>query len=375
MKMPLKIIICIFLNFISILAIAQVEKIENPKGLYAFTFQEDLSGSIWVGFSDGSNNGSLGKIEHNILTIVGPEEGAPSGSYHNSIKLPDGSLMFAGNIIGTNGNSVLVWVSSAGIDTISIPFKLSNPFVNCITLVNRREIWIGTASGLLINNRGNWQWFTIKDGLPDNFINSIYQDFRGVVWIGTEKGIASFMDGNLFSSKLGTREISSATQFFSDNRGYLWCGSRYSSQGVSVYNGQIWETFSAPHGLADNSSTVFHQDNNGILWVGSCYNRSRGGVSSFDGKKWSSFSSPDFIAKPCVDAIITDTKGRTWFGGSLTSRKEKGIAILDNEKWHKVGGNQALPAERIINFFMDSKGNIWISSFEGLFFVDKNFNP
>jgi hypothetical protein len=375
MKLHIKIFVSAILISNSIITLAQIEKIETPKGLYAFTFQEDLSGNIWIGLSDGNNNGSLGKITDNTLEIIGHESGAPLGSYQNSIKLPDGSILFAGSIIGKNRNSILVWVSSQGIDTISIPFMLSIPLVNCITLVNRREIWIGTASGLLVNNRGSWTWFSTRDGLPDNFINSIYQDFRGVVWIGTEKGIASFIDGKLFSLKQSTREITSATQFFSDNRGYLWCGSRYSSQGVSVYNGQIWETFSAPHGLADNSSSVFHQDNNGVLWVGSCYNRSRGGLSSFDGKKWSSYSSPEFIAKPCVDAIITDTKGRTWFGGSLTPRREKGIAILDNDKWHRVGGNQSLPAERIISFFLDSKGNIWISSFEGLYVVNQNFNP
>jgi ligand-binding sensor domain-containing protein len=375
MKHLPKIYLCFYFILISGLSFAQVEKIEIPKGLYVFTVQEDLSGTIWVGLSDGISSGGLGNVDANRVISLSLEDGAPGGSYHNSIKLPDGSLLFAGNITSREGKSFLVWLSTTGADTITIPFRLNNPFVSCITLVNRRDIWIGTASGLLVNRRGEWEFLSVKDGLPDNFITAIYQDFRGVVWVGTEKGIASYIDGKFFAYKQGTRVINSVTHLFSDNRGYLWCGSRFSSEGVSVYNGEVWQTFSGPHGLADNSSSIFHQDNSGTLWIGSCYNKSRGGLTSYDGKKWSSYSSPKFIAKTCVDAIITDKHGRTWFGGSLTGRRGKGITILDNNEWHKVGGNSTFPAERVIIFFLDSKGNLWISSFEGFFKVSPDFLP
>lgn len=356
-----------------IVPLAQISRVVIPKNLYAFTFQQDANGTVWVGLSDGNTAGELGYISNDSLHLASGINGVPSGSYHNSISLPDGSLMFGGNLTSKQGNPLLVWVSSGEADTIQIPFRLTNPFVNCISLVNRREIWIGTASGLLVNNRGQWSQYTTQSGLPDNFITAIHQDFRGVVWIGTEAGVSYFMDNQIYKVEPGSRIINSVTTFYSDNRGYLWCGSRFTSDGVSVYNGQLWETFSGRHGLVDNSASIFHQDTNGLLWVGSCYNRSRGGVSVFDGSKWTAFSLDHHLAKPCVDAIISDAKGRIWLGGSLSSRKGKGITVVDGENWVKIGNTPELPAERVITFFLDSTERLWISSFEGLFVIEPDY--
>ena len=365
-----------FLIFFSVsIATAQVHRIELPIGLYAFTMQEDLNGNVWVGLSDGNKTGSLVVVEKNSFEIKSDNFEAPKGSYNTSKKLPDGSILFGGNIVNSKGLPMLVWVSTSSVDTIQIPFSLVNTLINSIELINRRDIWIGSASGLLINKRGEWVRYTSRDGLYDNFVATIYQDFRGVIWIGTETGISYFIDGSINRLDQTSRAISSASQFFGDNRGYVWCGSRFTSEGVSVFNGEIWETFSGRHGLIDNSSSLFFQDNRGRLWVGSCYNRTRGGVSVFDGKTWLGYSSPETLAKPCVDAIIEDSNGRIWFGGSLTSRRGGGITILDGENWYKVQNSKELPAERVISFFLDSTGKLWVSSFEGLFVVEPNFNP
>ncbi len=366
-------LIFIFLHTISVAGFSQVQKIEMPKGLYAFTFQEDWLGRVWVGLSDGSNSGALAFVKDSSLVIVSGEENLPSGSYHNSIKLLDGSIMFGGNVLNKQRKSLLAWVTTTGVDTLVIPFTLSNTFINCISLINRREIWLGTAAGLLVNSRGQWSRYTTHDGLHDNFISTIYQDFRGVVWVGTELGISYFIDAKLYRVDQGSRSIKSVSQFFGDNRGYVWSGSRFSSEGVSVYNGEVWETFSGRHGLVDNSASIFYQDPMGMLWVGSCYNRSRGGVSVFDGKEWLAYNHTDKLAKPCVDAIIADSKDRIWFGGSLTAHRQSGITVLDGKNWHIIKNNKELPAERVITFFVDSSGQLWVSSFEGLFVVSPDF--
>jgi len=350
--------------------LSQVKQINLPKDLYAFTFQEDPSGRVWIGLSDGNLSGALGYVLDSTFVQVSGGDELPNGSYHSSTKLTDGSLMFGGNIQDRQRNSLLAWVSSENPDTIRIPYKLINPFINSFALVNRHEIWIGTGSGLIVNNRGQWSHFSVVNGLPDNFITSIYQDFRGIVWVGTKLGVAYFQDNEIHRVSSGNRIISSVTQLFGDNRGYVWCGSRFTSEGISVYNGELWDTFSGRHGLVDNSASIFFQAPDGKLWVGSCYNRSRGGVSVFNGKRWDSFTSNDALAKPCVDAIAADAAGRIWLGGSLSSRREKGITIFDNGEWHTLKNSNEMPAERVLTFFLDSKNRFWISSFEGLFIVD-----
>ena len=369
------IFLCFLFHINTIISFSQVSKVEIPNGYFVFTFQEDTKGNIWLGLSDGNNSGGLGVYNNNNFSLVSGSDSIPTGSYHTSLKLSDGSLLFAGNVLNKQSQSLLIWISEMGIDTLQIPFKLQYPLINNITLVKRRDIWIGTTSGLLINSRGDWSWLTTRDRLPNNSISAVYQDFRGVIWIGTDSGIAYFFEDQLYLPESGSRIISSATNFYGDTRGYVWCGARFASEGVSVFNGEVWETFSGRNGLIDNSVSYFYQDNEANLWVGSCYSRSRGGVSVFDGKKWSGFDSPQFLAKPCVDAIISDARGRIWFGGSLSHNRYKGITILDGDKWYKITNNIELPAERVILFFKDSLGNIWISSMEGLFIVGKDFEP
>ncbi|MDD3567069.1 MAG: two-component regulator propeller domain-containing protein [Bacteroidales bacterium] len=356
-----------------VVILSQVKRIDIPKNLYAFTFQEDPTGKVWVGLSDGNITGALGYVNDSSFVQVSGSDDLPNGSYHSSIRLADGSLMFGGNLVDQHRNSLLAWVTSEKPDTIRIPYRLTNPFINSFALVNRHELWIGTGSGLVVNNRGKWSHFSVANGLPDNFITSIYQDFRGTVWIGSEVGIAFYQDNQIHRIPPGARIISSVTQIFGDNRGYVWCGSRFTSEGISVYNGGLWETFSGRHGLVDNSSSIFFQAPDGLLWVGSCYNRSRGGVSVFNGHKWESFTSEDVLAKPCVDAIAADSQGRIWLGGSLSPRREKGITIYEDGTWIQLTNSNELPAERVLKFFLDSKNRFWISSFEGLFVIDPEF--
>ncbi len=369
MRLYSKILITLFYLFWFNSVLSQIKSIDLPEGQYAFSLQEDSEGNIWVGLSDGNTGGDIAMVKNDTLVIKSGDKRLPSGSYHTSIKLTDGSLMFGGNIIA-NGKPCLVWVTPFSIDTIQVPISLTNPFVNTIALVNNREIWIGSANGLLVNRYGNWSSYTTYDGLPHNFVTAIEQDFRGVVWIGTELGLAYYVDKQFHIVEQTSRAIANVTHFFTDNKGYLWCGSRFSSEGISVYNGKEWETFSGRHGLEDNSTSIFFQDSKGTLWAGSCYHRTRGGLTAFNGKEWEAYSSPEHLAKPCVDAITEDADGNIWFGGSLPSRKGEGITIYDGKTWHKISKTHNFPANRVIAMFCDSKGRVWVSSMEGLFVVD-----
>lgn len=367
-----RIVFSISLTFTCLFALAQqmVRQVEIPKGLFAFTFQEDKAGRIWAGLSNGDVSGALGVFADSSLTIISGADSIPNGSYHSSIKLIDGSIIFGGSVLDNSGRMTIVLISQMGIDTLRIPYRLPDPFINCMSVVNRREIWIGTASGLIKNNRGIWSKTTSYNGLPSNIVTSILQDFRGIIWIATEGGIVWFSEGVLYLPDLGTRIIRSATALFTDSKGYVWAGSRFGAEGVSVYNGQVWETFSGRNGLINNSTSTFHQDLKGKLWVGSCPQRNRGGVSSFDGNSWETFDYPGYLAKPCVDAITSDVNGNVWFGGSLSSGKAKGITIFNGKDWLNVSNTKLLPAERVIAFFVDSKERIWVSSFEGLFIIE-----
>jgi ligand-binding sensor domain-containing protein len=96
-------------------------------------------------------------------------------------------------------------------------------------------MWFGTPGrGVSRFDGTNWQTFTEKDGLGDNYILSIFADDRGNVWFG-------------------------------------------SGEGVTRYDGTTWRTFTSQDGLADDEIRCIFQDNRGFLWFGtftgglSCY--------------------------------------------------------------------------------------------------------
>ena len=98
--MPLKHILTFAkLLLYTALVTAQARQIELPQNLYAFTLQEDSNGKVWVGLSDGNTKGALGYIHEGDFVQVSGIDKLPNGSYHTSVKLLDGSLMFGGNVI------------------------------------------------------------------------------------------------------------------------------------------------------------------------------------------------------------------------------------------------------------------------------------
>lgn len=60
---------------------------------------------------------------------------------------------------------------------------------------SRHEIWIGSSTGLYRYKDGesaDWEHYTMKDGLPNDFIYSILEDERGRLWLTTNKGLSCF---------------------------------------------------------------------------------------------------------------------------------------------------------------------------------------
>ena len=87
------------------------------------------------------------------------------------------------------------------------------------------SIWIGTGSGLDRFNKktGTFQYFTEKDGLPNETIYEIKQDKNGNLWMSTNRGLA-MLDRKTFKIRAYDRadglqglEFNNGASFISDN--------------------------------------------------------------------------------------------------------------------------------------------------------------
>ncbi len=117
----------------------------------------------------------------------------------------------------------------------------------------------------VVDGRGIWEHFTMRDGLPDMKIECIFEDSRGVLWIGThDRGVVRY-EGDEFRA-YNRRDGLAGDGVFSiieDREGNLWFGT---NQGLTRYNGSKLEILD----LKEPCSFLWGScvDQEGVLWFG-----------------------------------------------------------------------------------------------------------
>lgn len=161
---------------------------------------EDKKNNIWVGTQNGLHcfdvlnknyksytsdiNDTLSLFDNHIISLmcdingniwIGTQAGLNMFNYQSNKFFRIGS---ANNYSAKNKNTY---------------FKISNTYIYEI-LEDKVDgsIWIGTASGLNRYNpkTGTFQYFTVRDGLPNETIYEIKQDKDNNIWMSTNRGIA-----------------------------------------------------------------------------------------------------------------------------------------------------------------------------------------
>jgi ligand-binding sensor domain-containing protein/DNA-binding CsgD family transcriptional regulator/cbb3-type cytochrome oxidase subunit 3 len=75
------------------------------------------------------------------------------------------------------------------------PNGLHSNSIRCIFEDSKKNIWIGTEGGglhKLLDNKGEFENFSLEEGLPSKVINSIEEDEIGNLWISTNKGLSVY---------------------------------------------------------------------------------------------------------------------------------------------------------------------------------------
>lgn len=93
---------------------------------------------------------------------------------------------------------------------------------------------------------------------------------------------------------------------FKDSDGNLWFGTN--GNGVSMYNGKGFTTFSSNFGLIHNYIHTVSEDRDGNIWFGTY-----GGVSKYDGVHFYNYTTEDGLIDNDVHEILQDKNGEIWF--------------------------------------------------------------
>jgi ligand-binding sensor domain-containing protein len=137
-----------------------------------------------------------------------------------------------------------------------------------------------------------------------------------------------------------------------DTDGALWVATAAGVQRFTAPEG-IAEMFPITATRLDPAGVgVLHPGPEGGMWLGGR------GASFFDGNRWATYTARDGLAGARVQAIATDSLGRTWFG------TDDGLGIWDGDAFVSITAAQGLP-NADIRALAASDDAMWIGSWGG----------
>lgn len=204
-----------------------------------------------------------------------------------------------------------------------------------------------------------------EDVLISNFIRSVTLDERGL-WLG------HFIEDEKASSSLGiydkqnwakcSQPLGNVNAIQIDQTDNLWVATE--KDGVWMYNGRRWRSYSIDNGLPSNDTFGITVDSDNNIWVATW-----NGIAKFDGRRWTTpYRVEDQTAyNNRSHTIAFDEAGNIWIGHisdgvSHFNHAERRWLHITSE--NGLGGNQI----RDIEVYPATDGEqetVWIASADG----------
>lgn len=344
---------------------------------------QDSKGFLWFGTYNG-----LHRYDGYNFKIFLPEPSNPKSiSSHSILSLYED---FTGDIwVGTaDGLNKFDWKTEQFHRYKNNPEDLHSLSYNHVYSVfedKSRTLWVGTLEGLNKYNREKDNFTVLEniyidlDGRASNSVTCINEDNKGNIWLGTWNGIINIQkDGKLIRHFLsdeknhrtiGHREIS---VIYEDNSDNVWIGTN--GKGLEMYNPKtgIFTRYRTkpnnPNSISNDYVNTIYQDKLNTLWIGT-----KNGLNKFDSKenKFTRIFHDQLVSYSLINndvlSIAEDKTGIIWIGTAGGISKLH-LATNNFMSYQKNSRNprKSLSDERVNNFYMDSRDNLWICTKAGL---------
>jgi ligand-binding sensor domain-containing protein/signal transduction histidine kinase/DNA-binding response OmpR family regulator len=357
----------------------------------AFTISTDLvrtllidnDGNTWT----GGINGSLDfyKPAANLFTHAENEPGNPLSLSQKTI-----SALFQDNQnnlwIGTHRGGINFYAPLADkfqlLQEGSTNNSLSYNDVKAFYQDSKNNIWVGTdGGGLDLYSEANNTFVHYKynaynsQSISSDAIENINEDKYKNLWVSTWGGGLNLLNRNtntftrLVNKPADPNSISSnyVQTTLEDSQGNFWVATYYGGLDLFDPGTRKFRRFTGDAGqqtsLYGNNIISLNEDKDKNLWIGTddgglnCYSLIKKNITHY-------FINSD--KTPDIRVIFTDSKGRVWIG-------QRGLYLYDKaeNKFDLYTDKGGLSVEFIKGITEDQKGNLWISTSNGLV----KFNP
>ncbi|WP_016778623.1 hybrid sensor histidine kinase/response regulator transcription factor [Anaerophaga thermohalophila] len=352
----------------------RIEQINVGKHRVIRTLYADTKGNVWIGTASG-----LLKFDEkeNRYTFYNSSN---SGLSHNTIRSfyeSENGDIWIGTYDGLNRyrSDTIVSFNVKGNYKPLLENNLVVSINGC-PQTNDSLLWVGTETGLArFNTRtAEYELFnTSNTNFSNEVIKTIHIQNDTLLWLGTDFGlnilntntgkVSTYYHDPMVGNTIASNVV---WEIYEDRQQRLWL---ITSGGVSLVDrGEPYyqlheEFFSFEDPRIGNQIRDILTDRNGNVWLATIHGVVKRSAS---GKRetFSTTSGPERrLLLDNVYALEEDNRARIWIGTA------GGIDIWDPEKKEMyaltASRNNGLTSNYISGFAKDSKGNFWVSAWEG----------
>jgi PAS domain S-box-containing protein len=315
---------------------------------------EDRNGNFWIGTSSG-----LVRYKGGRFTVQPLGEQATHGDYIMALAEDHEGSLWAGT-----ADRGLVCLRRAIFEYYTMDDGLPDEYAAAIIQDHNGDILIGTRKGVSVLRNGVITPYGQRNGLPEISLLGLMCDRDGTIWICTEDGLyrsaadeRNTAGEHIFQRLEGNgdsiRHIS-ARLVFKDDHGAVWIGTTMEGL-VKLDHGQ-YTTYTRENGLPSNAIRGLEQDRDGTLWIAT----RGGGLVSFRDGKFKTYTEADGLPSDILQVLYLDHEGTLWIG------TRQGLGRLQNGKFTKYTVNDGLFVNYVSGISEDRRGNLWLSGANGM---------
>lgn len=211
----------------------------------------------------------------------------------------------------------------------------------------------------------SWENITVENGLAHNWVYDIFQDSSGRIWVATWGGGLALFENQKW--RIYTRadglHCNEVTCIREDGCGAIWIAT---DDGLNIIKGnQIQDG-----GLTHKSLLNLTFDRDGKLWAG-CWRatHSGGGLYRYDGHKWDSFTTRQNLPGQEIMKVFEDSKGQIWVG-TYEQGMGAGVGCFNGHQWQNYTEKDGLADNCVYSMFEDPSGNMWFGTVKGISIFD-----
>jgi signal transduction histidine kinase/ligand-binding sensor domain-containing protein len=380
--------------------------LNNPKALQAkaiLTIYVDHKGWMWTGTWDGglsllihSDSGKLSDIEFKTFELDNIKETRrvwdiyQSNNHHYWLSTAGGGLLLMALPDNANNTSHSTdWTPiTQRFSKESDSTGLTHDDIKEVVQDRNQNLWVATTQGLNVIPAEDIKNITEEDifqnavdlsftqyyfdpANPSSIINNnfraLYEDFQGIIWAGTSAGISQY---NWSNHQIDVDDLSQditqsfvSQNFYINPKGIAWIAN--GERGLLKYDLENKKFLSSPDFARtyDFVNCLYSPDDRHL------YISHTAGITKLDlrtnkTKVFNIFN--ESIPYSFVRSLYRDNSNRIWVGS------ENGLIIVDESSGvsqryvSNINNNKSISDNSIKQILRDSRGDIWLATFQGL---------